>query len=104
MRRELDPRDNVDRVIVRARKSTQIQATPWLAAVYLAAALVIGCDRPVEAPAEAPVDQGTASLVEDDPASIVELDVNPLMLLPEGLGVVAADALLSTRVGGEADS
>jgi len=34
--------------------------------VYLAAALVIGCDRPVEAPAEAPVDQGTASLVEDD--------------------------------------
>ena len=53
-------------MIVRARKSTQIQATPWLVVVYLAAALVIGCGRSVEAPAEAPVDQGTASLVEDD--------------------------------------
>lgn len=40
-----------------------------------------------------------ASLVEDDPASIVELDVNPLLLLAEGEGVVAADALLSIKVG-----
>lgn len=66
MRRGPDPRDNVDRVIARARKSTQSQVTPWLVAVYLAVALVIGCGRSVEAPAEAPVDQGTASLVEDD--------------------------------------
>lgn len=62
MRRGFDPGDNVDRVIARARKPTPIHVTPWLVAVYLAAALVIGCDRP----AEAPVDQGTASLVEDD--------------------------------------
>ena len=38
-----------------------------------------------------------ASFVEDDPAAIVELDVNPLMLLAEGQGVVVADALLSMR-------
>jgi len=36
-----------------------------------------------------------AALVERDPASIVELDVNPLMVLPEGRGVVAADVLIS---------
>jgi acetyl-CoA synthetase len=39
-----------------------------------------------------------ASLVEEEAAAIAELDVNPLMLLPEGQGVVAADALLSMRV------
>jgi acetyl-CoA synthetase len=36
-----------------------------------------------------------AGMVEDDPSFIVELDINPLMLLPEGQGVVAADALIS---------
>ena len=40
-----------------------------------------------------------ASLVEDDPESVVELDVNPLLLLADGEGVVAADALLSMKVG-----
>jgi acyl-CoA synthetase (NDP forming) len=35
-----------------------------------------------------------ASMVENDPSSIVELDINPLMLLAEGQGVVAADALI----------
>ena len=35
-----------------------------------------------------------ASMVENDPLSIVELDINPLMLLAEGQGVVAADALI----------
>jgi acetyl-CoA synthetase len=35
-----------------------------------------------------------AGLVENDPASIIELDINPLMLLAEGHGVVAADALI----------
>ncbi len=34
------------------------------------------------------------NMVEKDPESIIELDVNPLMLLPEGKGVVAADALI----------
>jgi acyl-CoA synthetase (NDP forming) len=36
-----------------------------------------------------------AGMVENDPSSIVELDINPLMLLAEGQGVVAADALIS---------
>ncbi len=36
-----------------------------------------------------------AGMVEDDPTYIVELDINPLMLLAEGQGVVAADALIS---------
>ena len=35
-----------------------------------------------------------ASMVENAPSSIVELDINPLMLLAEGQGVVAADALI----------
>ena len=35
-----------------------------------------------------------ASMVEKYPSSIVELDINPLMLLAEGQGVVAADALV----------
>ncbi len=35
-----------------------------------------------------------ASIVENNSAWIVELDVNPLMLLAEGQGVVAADALV----------
>ena len=39
-----------------------------------------------------------ASLVEKDPASIVEFDVNPLMLLADGRGVVAADALIRRRL------
>ena len=39
-----------------------------------------------------------ANLVEDDPEAIGELDVNPLMVLAEGDGVVAADALMSMQV------
>ncbi len=35
-----------------------------------------------------------AKLVENDPLAIVELDINPLMVLAEGCGVVAADALI----------
>jgi len=35
-----------------------------------------------------------ANMVESDPDSIVELDINPLMILAEGQGVVAADALI----------
>ena len=45
-----------------------------------------------------------ASFVEDATAAIEELDVNPLMLLAEGQGVVAADALLSMTVNGENES
>lgn len=35
-----------------------------------------------------------AAMVEKNPAAIVELDVNPLMVLAEGQGAVAADALI----------
>jgi acyl-CoA synthetase (NDP forming) len=38
-----------------------------------------------------------AAWVEKDPESIVELDVNPLMVLAEGDGVVAADALIRMK-------
>jgi len=38
-----------------------------------------------------------ATMVQEDPSSIVELDINPLMLLAEGRGVVAVDALISLR-------
>lgn len=44
-----------------------------------------------------------AALVEKDPASIVELDINPLMLLAEGRGVVAADALISMKLSDETE-
>lgn len=39
-----------------------------------------------------------ADMVEHDPASIIELDINPLLLLAEGQGVVVADALVSLNV------
>ncbi len=35
-----------------------------------------------------------ARRIEEDPSSIVELDINPLLLLAEGRGVVAADSLI----------
>jgi acyl-CoA synthetase (NDP forming) len=38
-----------------------------------------------------------AKMVEDDPSSIIELDINPLMLLADGQGIIAADALISLR-------
>jgi hypothetical protein len=34
-------------------------------------------------------------MVEHDPSSIIELDINPLMILAEGQGVFAADELVS---------
>jgi acyl-CoA synthetase (NDP forming) len=45
--------------------------------------------------AAADVVLAVAALVENDPSSIIELDINPLMLLAEGQGVIAADALIS---------
>ena len=35
-----------------------------------------------------------SKMIETDPTSIIEMDINPLMVLPEGQGAVAADALL----------
>lgn len=48
--------------------------------------------------AAADVVLAVAALVEDNLSSIAELDINPLMLLAEGQGVVAADALISMYV------
>jgi len=50
---------------------------------------------PADLNAAADVILAVAGLVEHDPSSIIELDINPLMLLAEGQGVVAADALIS---------
>jgi acyl-CoA synthetase (NDP forming) len=50
---------------------------------------------PADLNAAADVILAIGEMVENDPSSIVELDINPLMLLPEGQGVVAADALIS---------
>lgn len=48
--------------------------------------------------AAADVIVGLAGRVETASASLVELDINPLMLLAEGQGVVAADALVRLQV------
>jgi acyl-CoA synthetase (NDP forming) len=50
---------------------------------------------PADLNAAADVILAVARMVENDPSSIIELDINPLMLLAEGQGVVAADALIS---------
>jgi hypothetical protein len=41
-----------------------------------------------------------AASLERDAKRVVELDVNPLMVLPRGQGAVAVDALLVTQGGG----
>ena len=50
---------------------------------------------PADLNAAADVILSVAGMVEKDPAAIMELDINPLLLLQEGQGVVAADALIS---------
>jgi acetyl-CoA synthetase len=45
--------------------------------------------------AAADVVLAVAGMIEDDPSAIIELDINPLMILAEGQGAVAADALIS---------
>ena len=52
-----------------------------------------GC-RPADLNAAADVILAVAGMVEKDPSSVVELDINPLMLLAEGRGAIAADALI----------
>jgi len=52
---------------------------------------------PADLNAAADVILAVAGMVENDPSSIIELDINPLMLLAEGQGVVAADALITLR-------
>jgi acetyl-CoA synthetase len=50
---------------------------------------------PADLEAAADVILAVAGIVENDPSSIIELDINPLMLRAEGRGAVAADALVS---------
>jgi acyl-CoA synthetase (NDP forming) len=49
---------------------------------------------PADLNAAADVILAVAGRVAQDPSSIIELDINPLLLLAEGRGVVAADALV----------
>ena len=50
--------------------------------------------EPADVGAAADVILRVAEMVERSPGSISELDINPLMVLAEGRGVVAADALV----------
>jgi acyl-CoA synthetase (NDP forming) len=50
---------------------------------------------PADMDAAVDVILAVAGMVEKDPSSIIELDINPLMLLAKGRGVVAADGLIS---------
>jgi acyl-CoA synthetase (NDP forming) len=52
---------------------------------------------PADLEAAADVILAVAEQVEKNPSAIIELDINPLMLLAEGQGAVAADALISTN-------
>ena len=58
---------------------------------------------PADVNAAADVMMAVAGMVENDPSSIIELDINPLMLLAEGQGVVAADALISLNANPTSD-
>ena len=51
---------------------------------------------PADVDAAADVILAVAEQVEKEPSAIIELDINPLMLLAEGQGAVAGDALIST--------
>ena len=58
---------------------------------------------PADLEAAADIILAVAGMVENDPSLINELDINPLMLLAERQGVVAADALISINVKSESD-
>ena len=53
-----------------------------------------GCPQ-ADLNAAADVILAVAGIVEKDPSSIAELDINPLLVLAEGQGAIAADALVS---------
>jgi len=54
---------------------------------------------PADQKAAVDVILAVADMVENYPSPIIELDINPLMLLAEGQGAVAADALISVGEG-----
>ena len=53
---------------------------------------------PADMDAAADAIVGIAGVVENDPGAIIELDINPLMILAAGKGVVAADALIRLKI------
>jgi len=53
---------------------------------------------PADLNAAADVVLSVAGMVEKDPTAIIELDINPLLLLADGQGVVAADALITLNM------
>ncbi|MBW2408852.1 MAG: acetate--CoA ligase family protein [Deltaproteobacteria bacterium] len=59
---------------------------------------------PADLNAAADVIMAVAGMVENDPSSIIELDINPLLLLADGQGVFAADALISLNAQTAEDS
>jgi acyl-CoA synthetase (NDP forming) len=61
--------------------------------------------QPADLKAAAEAIQAVARMVQEDPSAIIELDINPLLLLARGQGVVAADALiiLNEEAAGESD-
>ncbi len=52
---------------------------------------------PADLDAAADVIMAVAAMVVNDPSSIIELDINPLMLRAQGQGAVAADALIRVK-------
>jgi len=52
---------------------------------------------PADLDAAANVILAVTTLIEKDPNAIIELDINPLMVLPKGQGVIAADALIRLK-------
>ena len=56
---------------------------------------------PADLNAAADVILAVARMVESAPSYILELDINPLVLLPEGQGAVAADALIKLNAAKE---
>jgi acyl-CoA synthetase (NDP forming) len=59
-----------------------------------------GC-APADVNAAADVILAVAAMVEKDPSSIVELDINPLLVMAAGQGAVAADALIRLHADGK---
>jgi acyl-CoA synthetase (NDP forming) len=94
-------------ILVELMKDSQLLLLPITRADVLAALNQLVCSplfhgfrgRPkADLRAAADAVLAVAAFVESDPGAIEELDVNPLILLADGRGVCAADALLSVRV------
>jgi acyl-CoA synthetase (NDP forming) len=59
---------------------------------------------PADVDAAADAVLAVARYVQEDPAAIAELDINPLLIMAKGHGVVAADALLTLRTEPETET